>query len=120
MKLSKEAISKMSENELRDYLNSVYDVSIELIKRRGYYKYYKALGYDYDTNVTAFEVASAINVCPHEAYVMNIIESLWDKAVYETAGISEEEYYENPEAPLWKRKDWRWDEDEEEWEQNEE
>ena len=74
---------EMNLNDLYNYVGNVYDASVELIKKTGYWKYYKALGYDYDTATTAFEVAQMIYADRNSKYpsnaVLNCLENLWNE-----------------------------------------
>ena len=112
-------VNEMNLDELYSYIGNVYDVSVELIKKAGYWKYYKALGYDYDTATTAFEVAQTIYSDRNAKYpsdaVLACVESLWNESGMEMAGMDEDEWDESGDAPLWENPDWEWDEESEEW-----
>lgn len=109
-------VKKMYEQELKDYVAGTYDVCVELIRRAGYFPEWEAIGWDYQCTETAIKIAGAI--CGgNTEYIEQCFEDLWDEAVMNTAGIDEDEYYENPETPLWKREGWRWNEETEVWEE---
>lgn len=109
-------VKQMAELELKDYVAGTYDVCVELIRRTGYFPEWEAIGWDYQCPEAAIKVAGAI--CGGNAeYIEQCFEDLWDEAVMNTAGIDEEEYYENPETPLWKREGWKWNEEAEVWEE---
>ena len=100
--------------ELEQYIENVYAMCVELMKRKGYYKYWKALDYDFDNYEAAIKIGMAI-VVGNDNYVMTCFEDLFDEYIMDTAGISEEEYYENPEVPIWKNNEWEWNELTQEW-----
>lgn len=112
--------TEMTIAELNEYINGTYDASVELIKKTGYWKYYKALGYDYDTATVAFEIAEAIHNHINEEHpcdaVIDHFNDLWDEIGMEMSGMDEDEYEENADDPIWERDDWKWNEETEEWE----
>ena len=111
---------KMSTENLYNCIRETYDVSVELIKRTGYWKYYKALGYDCDTATVAFEVAEAIYNTRNEEHpndvVLNCLKNLWDQEGMSLTGMTEDEWDEDGDEPMWERDDWKWNEETEEWE----
>ena len=112
-------IKKMTDQELKDYVIGCYDVCVELIRRKGYYPKWKAVCnppfVDYEG---AIKVAKAIAEGEdYDGYVDQCLTDLWDESCIEAAGIDEEEYYEDPEEPVWEREGWVWDEESEEWEE---
>ena len=114
--MDNDRIKMMPNVGLKDYIDSIYDVCIEVIRRNGWYKYWAASGYDEMNPENAFWMARTIVFDPKDKEcILNAFEELWDQSAMEAAGISEEEYYENPDVPLWKRDDWMYDEEEEEW-----
>ena len=109
-------VKSMSNDELIEYVGNIYDACVEFIKRNDYYKYWRAVyTAEYDDVQSAVRIASAILTGQHE-YIMQTIEDVFDEVAMETAGISEEEYYEHPETPFWQREDWKYNEEIEEWE----
>ena len=110
-------VKKMTDQELKDYVAGAYDVCVELMRRTRHYPKWEAISWDYQDTESAIKIASAI--CDgNEEYIEQCFVDIWDEAVIGTAGIDEEEYYENPEIPLWKREDWHWNEEDEEWEED--
>ena len=112
-------VACMSYTELLERVNEIYDVCIALMLRNNYYKYWVALGYDFEYTEGAVRIGKAI-ATGNDAYVMQCFEDLNDEAIMQSAGMTEEEYFENPEVPIWKREDWKWNEAAQEWEENEE
>ena len=112
--------TKLPIEELYSCIGEVYSMSEELIKRAGYWKYYKALGYDYETATVAFEIAEAIYCNRTEDHpcevVLNCLKNLWDQGGMSLTGMSEDEWAEEGDDPMWERDDWKWNEETEEWE----
>lgn len=115
--MDNDRIKKMTSVGLKDYIDSVYDVSIEVIRRNGWYKYWAATGYDEMHPENALWIARTIVFDPKDREgIMNVFGELWDQSAMDASGVSEEEYYENPDKPLWLRDDWKYNEETEEWE----
>ena len=94
-------------------------VCIELMKRNNYWKYWKALDYDFDNYEAAIKIGKAI-VGGNDDYVMMCFGDLFDQIAIDLSGIDEEQYYENPDTPIWESEDWVWNEEDQEWEHLEE
>jgi len=109
-------VKKMTDQELKDYVNNTYDVCVELIRRAGYYPKWAAIDVGFKDCEGAIKVASAI-ANGYDEYVDQCLIDLWDESVIDAAGISEDEYEENPETPLWDRDDVFWNEETESWEE---
>lgn len=100
-------VKQMTIQELADLVSNVYDVSEEIFRRTGYLKYWAAIDCDYQMPDTAFDLAYTIATKPagneedNHKLVMEKFTELFHQVGIDLAGVDEDEYWDNPDVPLW-------------------